>query len=359
MLRSEPLPKRDTIILRDVLEKVSDNFSIQASTLRNLSKERYKCSTTSLIPGYEHDILLEKAEEVLKARIKDGDKEAIFLLGQLCFEEGWYEDALLHFHKIKDEDLRAIYQIGVMHYDGLGMEEDKEIGLEHMLRIVCSKNPKAKHIKCAAAYNVGRAYFEGFGVKHCDAEAERWWLLAADNGNPKASVKAQSALGMFYSTPDHKDLKKAYFWHSEACGNGSLESQGALGVMFMHGLGVRKDMQSAIRCLKRASERGNVYAQGYLVSYYYKRKMFITTVELATRIAHNDSIASLAKKTDCLPRYTAKGVAMANFYLARCLQLGLGVQQDLIAARTYYAKACELDADVASDLHNELILGRI
>lgn len=36
----------------------------------------------------------------------------------------------------------------------------------------------------------------------------RLWLIAADDGNPKASVKAQSTLGMFYSLPVLKDLKK-------------------------------------------------------------------------------------------------------------------------------------------------------
>ena len=52
--------------------------------------------------------------------------------------------------------------------------------------------------------------------------------MAADDGNPKASVKAQTTLGMFYSREDSLDLKKAYFWHNEACGNGSLESQGEI-----------------------------------------------------------------------------------------------------------------------------------
>lgn len=35
----------------------------------------------------------------------------------------------------------------------------------------------------------------------------RLWLIAADHGNPKASVKAQSILGMLYSA-HAKDLKK-------------------------------------------------------------------------------------------------------------------------------------------------------
>lgn len=52
----------------------------------------------------------------------------------------------------------------------------------------------------------------------------------------------------------------------------------------------------------------------------------------------NDDIDALAKITDCLPMYVAKGVATAAFYLARCLQLGRGVQQDQAAAKKYYSK---------------------
>ncbi len=36
----------------------------------------------------------------------------------------------------------------------------------------------------------------------------RLWLLAADDGNPNASVKAQSSLGMFYCRPETLDLRK-------------------------------------------------------------------------------------------------------------------------------------------------------
>nr|XP_006128540.1 LRP2-binding protein-like [Pelodiscus sinensis] len=74
--------------------------------------------------------------------------------------------------------------------------------------IINSNSHKARHLKYAAAYNLGRAYFEGCGVTHSDKEAERLWVIAADHGNPKASVKAQTTLGMFYSTSNPKDLKK-------------------------------------------------------------------------------------------------------------------------------------------------------
>ncbi|NXP08519.1 LR2BP protein, partial [Thinocorus orbignyianus] len=304
------------------------------------------------------------------------------------FSQGLYEEALTEFEKIQDTDFQAMYQLGVMHYDGLGTEEDPEKGVEYMKKILDSNSPKARHLKFAAAYNLGRAYYEGCGVKRSMEEAERYqhsavfpttvrhchlnllsshllrlWLIAADHGNPKASVEAQSTLGMLYSVSDLKDLKKAFFWHSEACGNGSLESQGALGVMYLYGQGIRQNTKAALECLRGAAARGNVYAQGHLVEYYYRRKFYQTAAALAKRVTQNEDIDGIAKVTDCLPASVAKGVALASFYLGRCLQLGWGLQQDPVAASkppcSLFSKACLLDPDVASDLELAANLGRI
>ncbi|NXK45779.1 LR2BP protein, partial [Chauna torquata] len=241
--------------------------------------------------------------------------------------QGLYEEAIIQFEKIQDTDFQAMYQLGVMHYDGLGTSEDPEKGVEYMKKILNSGSSKVRQLKFAAAYNLGRAYYEGYGVKQSTEEAERLWLIAADHGNPKASVKAQSTLGMLYSMSVLKDLKKSFFWHTEACGNGNLESQGALGVMYLYGQGVCQNTKAALECLRGAAEHGNIYAQGHLVEYYYNRKFYSTAAAVAKRITENDNIDMLARMTDCLPTYIAKGVAMAAFYLARCLHLGLGVQQ--------------------------------
>ncbi|KAJ8787466.1 hypothetical protein J1605_022951 [Eschrichtius robustus] len=220
-------------------------------------------------------------------------------------------------------------------------KEIKEKGVEYMKKIVDSPCPKARHLQFAAAYNLGRAYYEGKGVKQSDEEAERLWLFAADNGNPKASVKAQSILGLYYSTKEPRELEKAFYWHSEACGNGNLESQGALGLMYFYGQGIRQDTEAALHCLREAAERGNVYAQGNLVEYYYKMKFFTKCVAFSKRIADYDEIHDIpmiAQVTDCLPEFISRGMAMASFYHARCLQLGLGITKDEATAKRYYSK---------------------
>ncbi|KAJ1215508.1 hypothetical protein NDU88_003116 [Pleurodeles waltl] len=363
-LNSEPLPCKVDSDIAPILHTVSQVCGCFAEKKLDTHEQQQddggEDSKLLVPPAAEptHDDLVKRAEQFLKERIQQGDQQAPFLLGQLYFEEGWYEDALLQFEKNKN-DFQALYQAGVMYYDGLGIAENPAKGIEYMKTIVNSDSPRARHLRFAAAYNLGRAYFEGYGAAHSDKEAERWWTVAADDGNPRASVKAQCALGMLYSRPTTKNLRKAFFWHSEACGNGNLESQAALGVMYLHGQGIKKDLTSAIECLKEAAERGNVYAQGYLVKFYYSKKMYRKAAELAKLIADFDNIEMLAKMTDCLPLYTAKGVAIATFYLARCLQLGLGVREDRIAARKYYSKAYHLDADVAADLHFEVIYGTI
>ena len=58
---------------------------------------------------------------------------------------------------------------------------------------------------------------------------------------------------------------------------------GALGVMYLEGLGVEKNLDKAYVCLKDAASRGNVYAMGHLVAYYYRCKLYTKAMELAAR----------------------------------------------------------------------------
>ncbi|XP_073710648.1 LRP2-binding protein isoform X3 [Misgurnus anguillicaudatus] len=152
--------------------------------------------------------ILEKTVGLLKEKADGGDSEAAFLLGQLYFEEGRYAEAEMIFDGIKDQDPRALYQLAVIYYDGLHTKEDFGRAIEYMRRVAFWDSSDVGSIRFAALYNLGRAYLEGCGVQASSIEAERFWLLAADDGNPNANVKAQSALGMFYCRPETLNLRK-------------------------------------------------------------------------------------------------------------------------------------------------------
>ncbi|KAJ8383107.1 hypothetical protein SKAU_G00038850 [Synaphobranchus kaupii] len=305
--------------------------------------------------------LVEKAERFLKSRAEGGDEQAVFLLGQLYYEECLYGKAEEVFDSIKDVDPKALYQLAVMYFDGLGTTVDFSKAVEYMKDVAGCDDPEAASVKQCALFNLGTAYLEGYGVRPSREEAERYWLLAADDGSPSGSVKAQSSLGLFYSHPDSLDLKKAFFWHSEACGNGSLESQGALGVMYLYGLGIQKDHQSALLCLKEASERGNIYALGHLAGFYYQRKLYSKAVALAKRVSNYgaEDIGTIARNAECLPEYISKGIAMATFYYARCLQLGKGVQRNLEEAKLYFSKAAQHNHEVCKELQTDVTYERM
>ncbi|XP_060076597.1 LRP2-binding protein-like [Ylistrum balloti] len=325
-------------------------LSKENSILNDLKQE------TKDTPGFNaltENELMEKVENILLERIKNGDKRAYFQLGLFYYEQAHYEKARIYFERAKDIDFQALFMLAVMLFDGVGGDANTELAIEYLQKIESSKARHAKHLVRAAQFNIGRAYFQGYGVKRqSDQQAERYWLLAADDGNPSGSVKAQSALGMFYSREDTKDFNKAFFWHSEACGNGNLESQGALGIMYEHGIGVKPDPDAANVCLKEAAERGNVYAMGNLVAQYYRRKLYTKASDLAARVSQFSNIDQIAKETDCLPSYIRKGISTGCFYYARCLEEGHGVKKDKDEAKMYYSKSYQFDPDVCAQLQN-------
>ena len=215
-------------------------------------------------------------------------------------------------------------------------------GFQYMLKISNSpENERYKKLIHQAQYNVGKAYFQGFGVKQSDDEAENWWTRACDNGSPIGCVSAMTALAFFYSRkldPEYFDLKKAFLWHNEACGSGSLESQGALGAMYYFGIGTKQDMQAAHECLSNSSERGNVYSMGLLCDYYYRRKFFIKAYELSKKVSSLNEVDRIAKETGCVKTFVHKGISMASFTIARCLDLGKGIAKDPELAKKYYRR---------------------
>ena len=58
---------------------------------------------------------------------------------------------------------------------------------------------------------------------------------------------------------------------------------GALGVMYMYGMSIKKNLESAFECLSEASQRGNVYAMGHMIAFYYNRKLYTKCVDMSSR----------------------------------------------------------------------------
>ena len=77
-----------------------------------------------------------------------------------------------------------------------------------MLEVADNARHRDAHLVPSAQYNIGRAYFQGYGVRQSDEEAVRWWTSSAEKGKDPSSVRAQNTLGMYHSRPENVNLKE-------------------------------------------------------------------------------------------------------------------------------------------------------
>lgn len=301
---------------------------------------------------------------LLKDINEDGNNQipSDFIAGIKAYRDLNYSEAFEFFKACEEAYPPAKYQIACMHYEGLGGKENYSLAIKLMKEVIESSSYYFTDLIPCAQYNIGRAYYEGFGVKQSDTEAEKWWLNAAQNGEPTGCIKAQSILAMFYSRrgEDNLDLKKSHYWHQEATGNGSLESQATLGVMYEHGIGVVKNMEFSFKCFKSAAQRGNIFAMGNLALHYYRYKMFRNCFDVAKRLSVLTDTAQLSRDTDCLQAYIKKGIAIGLFLYGRCLEKGVVENtKDEKPPRYWYSKAAIMEPDTAQYMQDLVSHGDI
>lgn len=216
-----------------------------------------------------------------------------------------------------------------------------------------------------ANYNLGLATFQGFNPEIKSGtileKSRDYWILAA-GGDERSLIKpigvkasdifdtnlvprhseinvyrslAQCKLGQLYTyESEHQDFKKAFFWHTEAAGNGNVESQGALGAMYLNGAGTRVNEKAGLYCLKSAAHGKNLYARGRLCEYYYKKKLFSHCLEYgqtwAVKLIHEpreNLIKEIEKEANFCHNtltFAIKGAVLCAFYVVRAMENGHG-----------------------------------
>ena len=117
-----------------------------------------------------------------------------------------------------------------------------------------------------AQFKLGARYEEGYRVTRDDAEAERWYRLAAEGGH----VVAQFDLGWRYGgfdrsarPPQDRVLEEdaeAARWLQLAADQGHAQAQHTLGFMYARGYGVEADPVLAHMWFALSVSRGGVYS---------------------------------------------------------------------------------------------------
>lgn len=107
-----------------------------------------------------------------------------------------------------------------------------------------------------AQFNLGAMYDNGDGVpEENDAEAAKWYRLAADQGH----VDAQFNLGVMYANGEgvSRDFAEAASWYRKAADQGDYRAQYNLGVLYDNGEGVEQSNIESYVWWYIAAESGN------------------------------------------------------------------------------------------------------
>ena len=148
---------------------------------------------------------------------------------------------------------------------------------------------QAEQGSAEAQMRLGFMYKSGRWVPQDDAEAERWFRLAAEQDDPEATrwfrlaieplpaaelrlaaeqgdPEAQFDLGFMYRNGEGvpQDDAEAVKWYRLAAEQGHADAQYNLGGMYGNGVGVLKDEAEALRWYRLAAEQDDADAQFHL-----------------------------------------------------------------------------------------------
>ena len=185
-------------------------------------------------------------------------------------------------------------------------------------------------INAIALYNLGVMYRNGEGVSRDDAEAAKWFRMAAEQGNPDAQVN----LGLMYRYGEgvQRSVSEAVEWYRKAAEQGNADGQLFLGLMYDEGAGVPRNLDEALKWYRMSANQGNSSAQFNIGSKYRR----------GNGVPQNDTWAA-----NWYRKSAEKGHMIAQYELGSMYMDGTGVPQDNIEAEKWYRNAAEQGLDIA------------
>ena len=239
----------------------------------------------------------------------------------------WYAKALAAFLEVESDKSSPYlqYRIGKMYAAGLGATQDY-VEAADWFHMAVAKNHKY------AQYSLAGLYYHGYGVEQSYETAFDLYRKSARQKNPYASYELakmyRDGIGV------EKNMEKADEHFQKAfTGFLDLEAQSKddklqyrLGQMLYTGTGTEKDITAAIAYFEKAAKLGNVNAQYMLGKIYLEADSEHENVEKA--------LQWLGKAAD-------NGNALAQYAMAKLYLKGSHVEMDIQKAVELFTKSAE------------------
>jgi TPR repeat protein len=187
-------------------------------------------------------------------------------------EQNYAKTMALYKKAAEQKYARAQFYLGRMFEQGLGVEKDIAQALKWYSQALALGYVKARKQLANVKFALSRTnekIITDVIVKE-DVQAEQGksspeYLATA--GDPQS----QYFLGVLYRNGDEgyeMNAEKSAYWFSQAAEKGNIAAQYQLGLLYLNGEGVEKDLQKGKLLLVQAAESGNVNAQYNLAVMY-------------------------------------------------------------------------------------------
>ena len=183
-----------------------------------------------------------------------------------------------------DGNAHAMCDLGRIYCEGLlpGSGPDPEKAREWYAKALAALREKEHTTpNSQTEYRIARLYADGLGVEADDAEAERWFRLAAEKENPFAQNALASLLLKQGKT------EEAARWLERAAKEGNPAAQYALGRLHLLGTGVPQDRELAMELLGRSAAQGDSRAAALVKK--PERVSLLPAAMAVTRMLHHMS----------------------------------------------------------------------
>ena len=289
------------------------------------------------------------------------DRVGMFYLGFMQEESNPSEAVAWYERACRLGDMTAAYNLSTLYGKGQGVEKNEQRALEYTRMAAEGGEPLAQ-------YNLGYFYSNGErGLKVDKAEALKWYLRAAEQGDSKSMLK----IADFYRLGDglEKDEQQAISWYQRAAKLNNRKAYNWLGV-----LAESSDPTQAMAYFKKAFELGNPHGAYNLANYYYEGKIVPQDIHQAIKYYHfaaerGHALAQyflgkiyldLKGDTSYLIAYkwfkksAEQGNARAQSALGYMFEVGLGVRRMYNDALFWYKKAAAQGDPYAIDAVNRI-----
>lgn len=304
--------------------------------------------------GYAEPSSPIQDKQILLKQAQDGQMEAQFNLAMLYQSENKLSEAAKWYQLSAEQGFtKAQINLALMYQQGKGVSKNNQQMLywmkkaadagdplgqlnmaEYTLAGIDKLLPKNKQqaeewLVKAAAQRFQPAelvlaywYEKGIAATEDAQKSQQIYLALAKQNQPQALylLGYQAATGMY----DKVNYAQAYQYFSRSAQLGFSPAQNSLGMLYLHGQGITKDVPSAIKWLTLASEQGEISAQFNLALIY----------------ARGDGVkADQAKACHWFIRAAQHGSTDAQYASGACYQYGMGVTQDDRKALYWYKLA--------------------